>query len=179
MTTLIPAVLPDRYEDLEAGFRRAAAVSKAVHFDVCDGVFVPRRSWPYHPTDRARFDAIKSKAEGMPQWETLNVEVHAMVSRPERSAKDWLSAGATRFVPHVEAVTDFEALFLLADGAMQLGLALLFDTPLDAIAPYADRISVLQLMTIRRAGFQGSEFADGAFERVREAKRRFPLRTTP
>src|SRR3989344_3039730 len=174
MTEIIPAVLPESFEELSEELGEVAHFARAAHIDVCDGMFVPRVSWPYGDTDDGHFISIQKEGEGLPFWEKLDFEAHLMVVHPEQLVPSWIRAGVARVIVQAEAVTNKEALIKVIGEMTELGIALKLETPLDAFMPFVGVAQTLHLMTIARIGYQGEEFQESAFEKVREAHRRFP-----
>ncbi len=174
MNKILPAILPDSYEELEAELGFIAKSAQTVHLDVCDGVFAPRTSWPYLVPDDAHFELLLREDEGLPYWDKLDYEAHLMIENAEAQAEEWVRVGMSRLIVHAETLRDFDGLATQLGPLTELGLALKYETSLDVVAPYIDRIAVLQLMTISDIGFRGSAFESDSFERVAEARKRFP-----
>ena len=174
MTEIIPAVLPESFEELSEELGEVAHFARAAHIDVCDGMFVPHVSWPYGDTDDGHFVSIQKEGEGLPFWEKLDFEAHLMVMHPERLVSSWIRAGVARVIVQAEAVTNKEALIKVIGEMTELGIALKLETPLDTFMPFVGSVQTLHLMTIARIGYQGEEFQESAIKRVREAHRRFP-----
>jgi ribulose-phosphate 3-epimerase len=102
MIEIIPAVMPSSYDDLEDKLAAVAPHVKLVQIDIMDGVFVRSKSWPYLG-DTASFEALLHEDAGMPFWEKLDFEVDLMVTHPETVIDDWITAGASRIIIHVES----------------------------------------------------------------------------
>ena len=171
---IIPAVLPDSFEELEDRLGLVSRLARIVHLDADDGVFVPHISWPYRSEDAQKFNAIVREEEGMPYWDKLDYEVHLMVANPESKALDWVRAGAMRIIAHVEAVKDLDVLRDTIGSMTELVLALKLETPLDTVEPFRDRIDGVHLMTIPRIGFQAIEFDASGIAKLKEARKKFP-----
>src|SRR5437879_370769 len=62
-----------------------------VHLDVEDGIFTFAKTWG-DPTSFANLRL------------PYKTEVHLMVKHPEKQAKDWLVAGASRLILHTETI---------------------------------------------------------------------------
>lgn len=167
MIEIIPAIMPKSYDDLVEKMRLFVGVVPLVQLDIMDGRFVMARTWPYFPGDQ-HFARIVSEEEGMPEWETLGFEVDLMVGRPEEAILQWIRAGASRIIVHVEGMKDFEAIReAIPEGLIELGLALNTTTSLSTIESYLDRIDFVQCMGIARIGFQGEEFDERVLAHIR------------
>ncbi len=171
---IIPAILPGSFEELRDMLGEVASLARTVHIDACDGKFTPSVSWPYGDADRKSFDDILSEKIGLPFWDKLDFEAHLMVANPERVVAEWVHAGMSRIFVHAEAVKDISAAVKEIGDLTELGVALKFETSLDAFTPFAESAKALHLMSIARIGYQGEEFQEEAISKVREAHTRFP-----
>lgn len=166
MAEIIPAIMPQNYDDLDEKMSLFVGVVPMVQLDIMDGKFVPARTWPY-PRD-THFDAILAEEEGMPSWENIDFEADLMIKDPELWVPKWVTAGARRIIVHVEGMTDFEKIRdAVPEGMIELGLAINTTTPLSAIEPYLDRVDFVQCMGIARIGFQGEPFDERVLDHVR------------
>lgn len=167
MIEIIPAIMPKNYDDLAEKMGLFAGVVSLVQLDIMDGKLVPNRTWPYDPKD-AHFVNIVSQEEGMPEWETLDIEVDLMIENPEDVVEKWVSAGARRIIVHIESVSDFEAIReAIPQDLIEIGLAINTTTPISSIEPYLDQIDFVQCMGIAKIGFQGEAFDDRVLEHIR------------
>lgn len=188
---IIPAVMPDNYADLCAKVERVHGLVPLVQIDIMDGSFVSSRSWPYTEGGTKKNDHFFKLVDGdesFPHWETLDYEFDLMIARPEDHLDEWISLGAARLIFHHEAVVDTQKLFandLFRDGArtigddvvIELGVAIDVDTPLDALDPYLEKVDFVQLMGIKKIGYQGEPFAEETLDRVNKLRTRYPLLT--
>src|SRR5437016_2799079 len=95
------------------------AGADAVHFDVMDHHFVPNLSFGDIPCSALRHFGI-----------TAEIDVHLMVTDPERYIKPFANAGASRLTFHPETVENPEPILEKIRGAgMQTGLAFNPDKP--------------------------------------------------
>jgi ribulose-phosphate 3-epimerase len=150
---------PDLHRALD---RLIAAGVDGFHLDVADGRFVPRRAGSL---DLARTLA----ATGLP------FDVHLMTRRPSQQALLYARAGARVVYLHLET-GDHELHRggeLVTTGGAEPGLAVMVETPLTTIAPYADALRHLLLLGVP-AGNGGQPMDPRAPERLREAARRYP-----
>ena len=170
---IIPAILPKDFADLEAHLEQVKGLVPLVQVDICDGQFTPLPSWPYKKRDD-NFDAIVRQDRGLPVWEEIEYEFDLMVNRPEEAVDDYVAAGATRIVLHVESKGDVAETIEKLKGKVEIGLALNIDTPLDAVEPYKDKIGHIQLMGIDNVGFQGQVFDEKVIAKIKEAKKKYP-----
>ena len=173
-------MLPADFKEIQEKVALVAGRVPLVQLDVCDGRFVPSRSWPYRGADLHRdqhFANIVNQQEGLPQWQQLDYEIDLMVQGPTPAIiDDWIAAGASRIIVHLESATPHHLKELIGhlasrrDAAtfLEFGLALALETPLEVVTEYLEDVNGIQLMGIERVGYQGQEFAgDRVFDRVR------------
>jgi ribulose-phosphate 3-epimerase len=171
---IIPAILPKNFREIEEKIELIVGLSPLVQIDICDGKFVPSTTWPYWKQDE-NFEQILREERGMPEWEKINYEFDLMVSEPTvDDARKWLSAGAERVVLHYESSKDLAPVIDVLQGLVEIGIAVSQTTQLDELKKYSDKIQYIQVMGIRKAGFQGQKFESGTADRVKEAKNMFP-----
>jgi ribulose-phosphate 3-epimerase len=161
MTQIIPSIIAKDFLEVSAKLAQLEGLVDWAQLDITDAIFAPTYSW-------------QSPADLKEVGGKLRLEAHLMVDQPEGIIDDWLSY-VDRVIIHLEATGDLEVLLKkYADQAQSLGLAINFDTPLSAVAPFQDQIRVLQLMSIRDLGAYGATFVPETIERVKEAKKLFP-----
>ena len=170
---IIPAVLSKDFADLEEHIELIKGMVKTIQIDVCDGQFVRNASWPYKKRDDS-FEKILKEADGLPGWQVTNFEIDLMANHPEEIVDEWVSAGASRIIIHVEAVGDISAAIKSLIDKVEVGLAINLDSPLEMIAPYASDIKFIQFMGIDNIGFQGQKFDEAVIAKIKEARIKFP-----
>jgi len=188
MIEIIPAIMPDTYEDLVQKASRVRAHVPLAQIDVMDGAFVKSKSWPYSEggtRSEPHFVALMAQDEGLPFWEELDYEIDLMIGEPEKHIDEWLPLGASRLIFHIESIKDQKKFWghdMWVPGArdiggemvVQLGLAINPDTALEAILPYMEKIDFVQCMGIARIGYQGQPFDERVLERVNAIRVQFP-----
>jgi len=170
---IIPAILPMTFADVESGIEAVRGAAKMVQIDICDGRFVPNATWPYRKHDDS-FDRIIREEVGMPGWEDLDFEIDLMADAPQDKVHEWIQAGASRIIIHVEAEGDVAKAIDILNGAAEAGIALDIETPIDEIATFRDKVTFVQLMGIDNVGFQHQAFDDKAIGRVKECRLKYP-----
>ena len=173
MTEIIPAILVDDFEQLEDQIELIKLHTKRIQIDICDGQFTPNASWPYRKPDN-NFEMLVREDQSLPGWEKIDYEFDLMVNKPEEVVDDWVLAGASRIVLHIEAKGNImEAVEKLTD-RVEIGLALNIDTSIDQLSEYVRKIQFVQLMGIDHIGFQGQEFDAKVIDKIKEVKEAFP-----
>lgn len=181
MIEIIPAILPSSYRDLEDKLMRVRGLSRNVQIDICDGFFVPSKTFPYTSSaDKKQFEQILAEEETLPFWEEFDFELDLMVQESKKVSEEWVRAGASRIIVHIESPDDrgaLEALQPLRDTyatAVDVALAISLDTPIEKLDSLASFGSTIQCMGIARIGMQGQLLDDRIFERVKEVRRLYP-----
>lgn len=129
-----------------------------IHFDVMDGVFVPRYGlFPEY------LKAIRAKTD-------LPIEIHMMVQDPEPYIQEFVDAGATIITPHIEPLQHVHRTVsrIKAAGA-QAGLALNPGTPLGSLDYILPDLDVVMLMAIN-PGIVGHKLIPGTMEKIKDLK---------
>jgi len=175
---IIPAILPRDFAELQEKASLVQDFVKTVQIDVCDGQFTPDPSWPYRKHDDS-FNKILKEEDGLPGWQNLNFEIDLMANKPEEKVEEWVSAGATRIILHVESKGNVGKAIKMLKGRVEVGLALNEDTSISVIesptlAIEKDDVQFIQLMGIDRIGFQGQEFDAKVIEKIKEVKKFCP-----
>lgn len=171
---IIPAILPKKFLEIEEKIELIKGISNIIQIDICDGKFVPTITWPYWKTDE-NFEAIIREERGMPEWESINYEFDLMIDNPNADdARKWLSAGAEKIILHMESSKDLNPVIDVLHGLVEIGIAIGNQTPIEDLKKYIDKIQYIQVMGIRKAGFQGQKFENGTLDKVKEIKNAFP-----
>lgn len=119
-----------------------------LHLDVMDGNFVENVS--FGPQFVA---AIRPHT-------AMTLDVHLMLTRPDKYLDRFIAAGADRITVHVEAEHDVAAtLARIREAGLKCGLAINPATPFEHAAPFLDRIDLLLVMTVV-PGFGGQAFME-------------------
>ena len=169
---IIPAILPRDFAEIEDKVSLVQGFVKFIQIDVCDGQFVPNATWPYKKHDDT-FQKLLTEEEGLPYWENVNYEIDLMVNKAEEVADEWVSAGATRIIIHVEMKGDLAGAIAKLEDRAEIGLAINIETPIDIIEKYKDQIQFVQCMGIDNIGFQGQKFDEEVINKVKEIRAKY------
>jgi ribulose-phosphate 3-epimerase len=146
------AVLGDQLAALEAGG------ADLIHVDVMDGHFVPNLT--IGPVI----------AEAIRRSTSLPLDVHLMITDPDRYLQAFFDAGASRIAVHVEAVTHLHrTIHAIKKLGMRAGVALNPATPvglLEDIAPDLDHVLVMSV----NPGFSGQTFIPRSESKIRSVR---------
>jgi len=138
-----------------------------VHFDVMDGHFVPNLSFgiPVLKAVRART--------------RLPIDVHLMVSNPDRLLDDYLAAGASRVIVHWEAAPHLDRLLeRIRAGGAEAGVAVNPATPVELLTDALPRLDFVLVMSVN-PGFGGQAFLPRALDKARRLRRMIEISGLP
>ncbi len=138
-----------------------------VHFDVMDGHFVPNLSFgiPVLKAVRART--------------RLPIDVHLMVSNPDRLLDDYLAAGASRVIVHWEAAPHLDRLLeRIRKGGAEAGVAVNPATPVEILTDVLPRLGFVLVMSVN-PGFGGQAFLPHALDKARRLRRMIEISGLP
>ncbi len=174
MAEIVPAIIPKSFADLDEKVSALKSTAELVQVDVCDGKFVPNRSWPFIG-DNGEFRKIVAEKDSLPRWKDLDYEAHILAETPTNEVADWIRAGAARVFVHIETGSDEVENIIEEWGHLaEIGIAIGYNTSLSMLAPFISKVSTFLLMSISEAGFQGHKFENGTFERIRELRKFAP-----
>lgn len=146
----------DIFSDIDVA---ASLGVKGIHFDVMDGVFVPRLG--LYPELLA---AIRELTD-------LYIEVHMMIQKPSIFLSDFISAGANRVVLHLETTDNLSHLIDTAKSSgVDTAIALNPESPVSSVANYLPNINSVMLMGIQ-PGIPRHPFIESTFSKIDEVKK--------
>jgi ribulose-phosphate 3-epimerase len=153
---IAPSILSADFSRLGEEVRSVAdAGADWIHIDVMDGHFVPNIS--IGPLVVA---AVKKVTD-------LPLDVHLMISNPDRYIDDFHAAGADILTVHPEAdVHLHRTLTRIRELGMKAGVALNPSTGLEALEYVLPNLDVVMLMTVN-PGFGGQSFIKTMLPKVR------------
>jgi ribulose-phosphate 3-epimerase len=152
---------------LSADFRRlgeeVAAVTAAgadyIHVDVMDGHFVPNITIGPLVVEAARRSTH------------LPLDVHLMVSEPDRYLEDFVRAGANLISVHVEVLPHLHrTLQRIRELGVKASVTLNPSTALVTIEHVLEQLDMVLLMTVN-PGFGGQQFISAVIPKIRDLRR--------
>lgn len=158
-----PSVLASDFANLESELKKCSdGGAELIHLDVMDGHFVPNISIG------APVIAALDKVCDTP------FDVHLMISDPLFYIDDFIKAGADIITFHVECESDIEkTIDKIVDAGCKAALAVKPNTPIDAVYPYLDKLSMVLVMTVE-PGFGGQSFMESTMPKIKELRAKCP-----
>jgi ribulose-phosphate 3-epimerase len=130
-----------------------------IHVDVMDGHFVPNLTIGPAVTQALR------RATPLP------LDVHLMISNPERYVEAFAKAGADWLGVHAEATVHLERLIQqIKETGAKATVTLNPATPLDCLEYVLKEVDMVLLMTVN-PGFSGQKFIPGVLPKIRRLRR--------
>ncbi len=129
-----------------------------IHVDVMDGHFVPNLSFGVPVV------AALARCTEVP------LDVHLMVSNPDRLLDDYLEAGSDRLAVHWETADHLHrTLTKIRDGGASPGVVLNPATPVELLEDTLEAVDFVLLMSVN-PGFGGQRFMPRALEKARRLR---------
>lgn len=165
MAKLSPSILSADFANLQRDVQRVLdAGADWIHVDVMDGHFVPNISIGV-PVVKA----LRRCCDGF-------LDVHLMISQPEKYVPAFLDAGADLVNFHVEAEGDAAALLRSIRAAgKKSALTIKPATPPEALFPYLELCDMVLVMSVE-PGFGGQKFMPDCLPKIRRLREEIAAR---
>jgi len=152
---IAPSILSANFSRLGDEVRAVeAAGAEVIHVDVMDGHFVPNIT----------IGPLVVKA--VRQVTDLPVDVHLMITEPDRYLKDFADAGADWITVHVEACVHLHrTLNYIRDLGKKAGAVLNPATSLSTLDYVLEELDLVMLMSVN-PGFGGQSFIESTLEKT-------------
>lgn len=158
-----PSMLSADFANLERDLKKCEdAGADLIHLDVMDGHFVP------NITIGAPVIKAMKKVSNVP------FDVHLMISEPLKYINDFADAGADIITFHVESDSDVnETIDKIIECGCKPALSVKPNTPIDAVYPYIDKLSMVLVMTVE-PGFGGQSFMEDMMPKIEKLRADYP-----
>ena len=157
MFKLAPSILSANFARLEDDIRKVEVDGvQYLHVDVMDGHFVPNIT-----IGAPVVKAIRKVTK-------LPLDVHLMISDPEKYVPDFIKAGSDVITIHIEAATaSKEVLKTIKTAGIKAGISIKPATSLSEISGLYNDVDLILVMTVE-PGFGGQKLIMGTLDKVRE-----------
>lgn len=154
---LAPSILTADFGRLAEEIASVESIVDWFHLDVMDGHYVENLTFG------------PSTVEAIARVTNRPLHVHLMITDPDRYARVFADAGATRISFHPEVTSDVAATIgTIAETGVGVGMAVHPDIPVEVVRTHLDDVQVVLMMTVR-PGFGGQSFLDDVVPKIREA----------
>jgi ribulose-phosphate 3-epimerase len=159
MIKIAPSILSADFTRLGDEIRAAeAAGADMLHIDVMDGHFVPN------------ITIGPMVVEGIRKVTKLPLDVHLMISDPDKYLRDFAGAGADYLTVHAEATVHLNRILqCIKESGIKAGVSLNPATPVCAL-DYALADADLVLVMSVNPGFGGQAFIPSALDKIKALK---------
>lgn len=157
---IAPSILSADFANLERDLHRAEQGSADwIHVDVMDGHFVPNLT--------IGAPVVKS----IRKVTKLPLDVHLMITDPDRYLEDFAKAGANFATVHAEACVHLQrTLSHIRSLGMKAGVALNPATPPEVLSYVLQDIDLVLVMSVN-PGFGGQKFIQAVIPKVRQVRK--------
>jgi ribulose-phosphate 3-epimerase len=128
------------------------------HLDIMDGVYVPNISFGFPIVEAVKKHAAKP------------LDVHLMISNPEKFIERFYQAGANMLTVHLEACTHLHRVVeSIREFGMKPGVALNPHTPVESLEEIITDIDMVLIMSVN-PGYGGQEFISSSYQKIKKTR---------
>jgi ribulose-phosphate 3-epimerase len=156
---LAPSILSADFARLGEQVAEATkAGADYIHVDVMDGHFVPP------------ITIGASVVAAIRRWTDLPLDVHLMITAPEKQVKQFAEAGADIITVHIEVCPDIEKLVQAIKGlGVKVGVSLNPETPISAVSEMLPALDLVLVMTVN-PGYAGQPFIESTLDKIADLR---------
>jgi ribulose-phosphate 3-epimerase len=156
MVEILPSILAADFARLGEEIAKVEQAGASIlHVDVMDGHFVPNISLGFPVIESIR------------KITRMQMNVHLMISDPDRYAQEFIHAGAKHLLVHQEVCPHLDrTLRLIRDEGALAGVVLNPSTPISTLSEVLDLVDCVLIMSVN-PGFGGQSFIPNALQKMK------------
>jgi ribulose-phosphate 3-epimerase len=155
MVQILPSILSADFANLAHDVARVEPVAQMLHVDVMDGHFVPNITLGPPVVEHLR------------KTTKLKLDVHLMITDPDKYAPYFIEAGADLVSVHYEAAVHLDrTLHMIQHEGAKAGVVLNPGTPVEVLEDVLDVVDYVLIMSVN-PGFGGQQFIPNALRKIR------------
>ncbi len=161
---IAPSILSGNFANLEKDIQDLEkAGADWVHVDVMDGHFVPNLTIGAQVVNALR------------NTTALPLDVHLMITNPEKYLDNFIKAGSDIITFHYEAAKDnsIELIEKIKSNGIKAGISIKPNTPAEEIKHLLDKLDLVLIMTVE-PGFGGQAFMPEAAKKIEYIRKNSP-----
>lgn len=185
MLNIIPAILEADFTEIEAKINSVLHDTNKIHIDICDGLYVPFKTWPYSESKNNRINEnfhiknILNEDFGLPNWQDINYEFDLMIQNPNLNKDIWGRIGAETLIIHPDTFKDNDTMIDFIHEMNDFMIEVIIAVTYDQYFEYEEilhnlftqkNIKSLQIMTIKTIGLQGQKFDDRCVDLLKKIR---------
>lgn len=129
-----------------------------IHIDIMDGKFVPNITFG------------SSMVSAIRRWTNLPLDVHMMITEPEKQIPLFIDAGADIINVHIEACVHLHGIIqMIKSNNIKAGIALNPGTPISALSEIIEELDQIVIMSVN-PGFPGQTFISKTLNKVSDLR---------
>lgn len=185
MIEIIPAILPQAFDEIEKQVSEIHTVAATVQIDFADGIYVPHKTWWYSGKSGGEekggaLDKLLHEDIGLPMWQSLNYDFDLMIADPFRHIDRFIALGPSRIIIHAGSISIedgkkyFEGLSEITKQIMHFGIALRTSDDPEKIKDLVPYVNLIQIMGVQNIGLQNQEFDEAVYSYVTKVRALYP-----
>ncbi|MFL2628067.1 MAG: ribulose-phosphate 3-epimerase [Dehalococcoidia bacterium] len=129
-----------------------------IHIDIMDGKFVPNITFG------------SSMVSAIRRWTNLPLDVHMMITEPEKQIPLFIDAGADIINVHIEACVHLHGIIqMIKSNNIKAGIALNPGTPISVLSEIIEELDQIVIMSVN-PGFPGQTFISKTLNKVSDLR---------